>query len=1005
MTKLFTFISLLVFITASAVAQKNVDAAIVKQLIAKNASALGFSTVDVNNTRVASFYYDKQANVIMAYLQQTYKGVDIYNALTTVAFRDNKVASVTTSRITEVEKKIATDNPKPSVTPAVALRNAASNIKLSLVQPVLMPLHQSADAQEFEYDKLGIAQNNINVRLMWTPVNADTRLHLSWQVTIHTLQSNDLWLVKVDALDGRILRKENLTTKCSWEPIKTDKIRCVELPQYNNIINNKESNTGIEAINSASYNVIPYPYEDPNHAPPTLVTNPWTIFPNTNATTLKWNSDGTTDYDSTKGNNVYAHADLLGKNKNGGAAKSSTPLPDLTFNFTPFLENDPIEEPATTNFGITNLFYWNNVMHDMTYQYGFDEAAGNFQLNNLGRGGKEGDFVIADGLDGDTTVANNANFATPVDGNSPRMQIGVFDPSIFKILKINAPAAFAGYKPATESNVSLNNKLAQTGIITSDVVRYMDLNHSDSSTACGDAANATALVGKIAYVDRGSCTFAEKFHSAQTAGARAIIVGNVAEGDPRYTGSQASSTGNRLVIMTADDNSITIPGVFIGYDTAQKMKTYLNTGTVVNATLAPTPRIDGELDNGVVTHEHAHGISTRLTGGPNNSSCLDNAEQMGEGWSDYFALMMTTNWATAQVSNGTLPRPIGNYAFGQGPEAGGIRTYPYSTSFTVDPWTYDSLRTSSFPEYSYTPLNTKDTDVTYVIYYTGDFWATTLWEMTWELIKTEGINTTFADASQPGGNSISMRLVMEGMKLQKCNPGCVDGRDGILKADTLLYGGKYSAAIWRAFARRGLGVDANQGSNEKIKDAQGSYLLPSALPAVWGSFTAEKINNSAVLKWTTITEQNTDHFAVERSFDGRTYTEVATVKAAGNSTVTQSYSYTDLKPVKGNNIYRIRLVDRDGKYNYSDAKTLNFDDIKNLISVSPNPAHGKVILTVKQNQKMLQVQLFNSVGQQVASSTLSGETLTIDVTKLPRGSYYISIIGEDINQKEKLIIQ
>ncbi len=49
-----------------------------------------------------------------------------------------------------------------------------------------------------------------------------------------------------------------------------------------------------------------------------------------------------------------------------------------------------------------------------------------------------------------------------------------------------------------------------------------------------------------------------------------------------------------------------------------------------------TPNRDGDLDNGIIVHEYGHGVSNRLAGGPANTSCLNNQEQMGEGWSDYF---------------------------------------------------------------------------------------------------------------------------------------------------------------------------------------------------------------------------------------------------------------------------------------------------------------------------------------------------------------------------------
>ena len=75
----------------------------------------------------------------------------------------------------------------------------------------------------------------------------------------------------------------------------------------------------------------------------------------------------------------------------------------------------------------------------------------------------------------------------------------------------------------------------------------------------------------------------------------------------------------------------------------------------------PNPDIDGDFDNAVIAHEYAHGISNRFTGGPANTSCLNNAEQMGEGWSDFYGLMMTIK--PGDVA--TTSRGIGTYLFGQ----------------------------------------------------------------------------------------------------------------------------------------------------------------------------------------------------------------------------------------------------------------------------------------------------------------------------------------------------
>jgi hypothetical protein len=337
--------------------------------------------------------------------------------------------------------------------------------------------------------------------------------------------------------------------------------------------------------------------------------------------------------------------------------------------------------------------------------------------------------------------------------------------------------------------------------------------HPDSSNACGSPANASEISGKIAYIDRGSCNFTVKYHNAQQAGAIGIIVGNVSPTDPRYEpiGNAADTRGNSLLTMSADqpDNSITIPGVFIQYDTAKKIKA-LGSGNI-NATLQATPNIDGSLDNTIHTHEYTHGISNRLIGGPQNVNCLKNLEQMGEGWSDWYALMITQNWANSSITGDHI-RTIGNYAIGLDSNSAGIRVYPYSTNFDYDPWTYDSLKALGG-----TIFNPPDEHTI------GEIWTTMLWDMTWNLISKYGISQNIFDATGAGGNVIALHLVTQGMKLTKCSPGFVDARDGILDADTLLFGGKYSFDIWKAFAKRGLGYSAKQGTSTSTTDGTSAY--------------------------------------------------------------------------------------------------------------------------------------------------------------------------------------
>jgi hypothetical protein len=142
---------------------------------------------------------------------------------------------------------------------------------------------------------------------------------------------------------------------------------------------------------------------------------------------------------------------------------------------------------------------------------------------------------------------------------------------------------------------------------------------------------------------------------------------------------------------------------------------------------------------------------------------------MGEGWSDYMALMVTTNWATAAVGDGANKRPIGTYVVSQAATGGGIRTYPYSTNMTIDPWTYGMMATNTSGE----------------VHTIGEIWCAAVWDMTWNIIQQEGIDPDIYHGTK--GNNIALQLVLQGMKYQPCSPGFLDGRDAILKADSILY--------------------------------------------------------------------------------------------------------------------------------------------------------------------------------------------------------------------------
>jgi len=262
-------------------------------------------------------------------------------------------------------------------------------------------------------------------------------------------------------------------------------------------------------------------------------------------------------------------------------------------------------------------------------------------------------------------------------------------------------------------------------------------------------------------------------------------------GDPVYAMAQASAAPTTGDAKFCNSNFLTPPDGTNGI-----MRMYLCNKT--------TPIRDGDLDSGVILHEYAHGLSRRLVGGPSSVSCLGNEEQMGEGWSDFVDLIVT-----ARASDlGTDPRAHAAYERDLPQTGPGNRLAPYSTDLEIDPYTYGALA-GMWEEH----------DIGFV-------WATMLWEMTWGLIDAHGFNPDIYDDWTTGGNNLALQLVVDGLALQSCRPGFVDGRDAILAADQALTGGENVCRIWRAFARRGLGYKSSQGSPEIAYDLVEAFDLP-----------------------------------------------------------------------------------------------------------------------------------------------------------------------------------
>ncbi|WP_165903690.1 M36 family metallopeptidase [Hymenobacter gummosus] len=746
----------------------------------------GFSADDM---RLSSAY--AEANGLQhVYVQQVHRGIPVYNQILSLAFKGGRLASH--AGVFVPSKQLADLAVAPGVPAATAVRKALQHLDASHAADASLVSNEGGAEARQTFAAPGVARRDIEARLVWA---TDTgRPRLAWNVNVDLRHVENWANVRIDAASGAIIGQDSWTADVATDACAETHLAAPAAAPARNPYAAAYLPPPPPSAGTAAYLVLPYPSLSPNHASLRLETDPWLkAGAGNNATTHGWHYDGTTDYLTTRGNNVSAYDDAANQNAPGNFATSQTASPALSFNFTPDFNSAP-STVANRNAAVVNLFYWNNIIHDVLYQFGFTEAAGNFQADNLGRGGRGNDYVRAEAQDGAGT--NNANFSTPPDGSSGRMQMFLWNSAAPAPLVVTSPAAIAGSYTMVEGNLSANNKLSVLGPVSGEIVRYVDAGSSPATNlACTTPANV--LTGKIALITRGgACGFAAQVKNAQTAGAIGVVVANNLTGNP--------------ITMTGSDNTITIPAVMVSRTDALRITNQLDFGTPVQVTLSRVrPQLDGDFDNGIVVHEYGHGVSNRLTGGTASASCLGNVEQGGEGWSDYLSLMLNTDWSTAQLTDGPLARPMGTYAAGQANTGRGIRRYPYSTSLSVQPLTYANVAAN--PQ----------------VHAIGEIWCATLWDMTWAIIEQQNrIEPNLYNGASTGGNTVALQLVMQGMKLQPCQPGFLDARDAILRADSLLYNGQYHCTIWRAFARRGMGYSAVQGSSNSGTDQVAASDMP-----------------------------------------------------------------------------------------------------------------------------------------------------------------------------------
>ncbi|RKH28865.1 histidine kinase [Corallococcus sp. CA041A] len=475
----------------------------------------------------------------------------------------------------------------------------------------------------------------------------------------------------------------------------------------------------------------------------------------------------------TVGNNVDAYADLNAPDgfQPGTNDKRAETTSDNTFAYVYDTAKAPASSTEQIKASVVNLFYVNNFLHDWFYDAGFDEAAGNAQSFNFGRGGVEGDPIQAQAQD--YGGRNNANMSTPADGASPRMQMYVFDGT--PELSVTAPAALAGVYEAGSASYGKN---------AYDVTGEIQIPETNKD-GCA-AFPAGTFTGKIALIDRGTCNFVIKSLNAQNAGAIATVIANNAAGT-------ISMAGNGT-----DDAKINTPSLMITLAAANAWKAATEP-VAVKFLRTPDLDRDGTLDNGIVAHEWGHYISNRLIG---NAAGLSNNQgrSMGEGWGDFHAMLMQvreSDRTKAGNSNWQGVYSTAGYVTSGGKNQGyyfGIRRLPYSTDMSKNGYTFKHIANfTTLP----TDAGTR-TDINSEVHNSGEVWATALWECYASLLNAH----PFAEAQ----NRMKQYLVAS-YKATPNAPTFTEARDAVLAVALASDPADYQRFV-AAFAKRGMGFGA-----------------------------------------------------------------------------------------------------------------------------------------------------------------------------------------------------
>jgi hypothetical protein len=727
--------------------------------------------------------HDTGQGAILVAFRQRVNGIDVFrNEMRLAMTRDLDLVAISGYLAGATARDAARVPPLFSRSAREAIAAAYRDLTdVSLAAADFEPAGKPADGYEFYRLRAGLEAGLERplvqpVRIRQVYFHLPDRLEPGFYVEINAgpaaLPDSDYYAYVISANDASILFRNNLTVKDSFTYRVWAEGGALPLP-----------NDGPQGNSPTPHPTgLPDGYQAPFVSPSLVTLQNGPI-----STNDPWLAPGATQ---TTGNNVDAYADLVSPDGFSAGDLRATTTSTNTFDRTYNTALAPGSSSTQRQAAITQLFYNVNFFHDWYYDTGYNEAAGNSQTNNFGRGGLGNDSIRAEAQD--FSGRNNADMATPADGARPRMQMYIFDGIGQRALNVNSPASIAGAYPVGVA------QFGPASFNTTNAVILVNDGVATTSDGCETPfANAAALSGKIAFLDRGNCSFAVKVKNAQVNGAIGAIIAN--------------NTSTGFLDMAGTDGTITIPSLFVSQADGNTIRAQFGVGVNANLFRAAAVDRDGTIDNTIVAHEWGHSISNRLIG---NANGLNNNQGggMGEGWADFHAMLMVVREADALVaSNANFSGVYGMAGYvesgginGPLPNNGyyfGIRRVPYSTDFSKDPLTFQHIA-AGVPLPNTAPIAYgADGSENNEVHATGEVWATMLWECYASLLR-DTARLTFNQARD------RMRgYLVAAYKMTPVSPTFLEARDALLavayaadNADFVLFS--------QAFARRGAGIRA-----------------------------------------------------------------------------------------------------------------------------------------------------------------------------------------------------